>query len=201
MSNCDNELSSQIKALHARIDRAENHLLAHTAQSIHDALAMIGAFDPIMQARGALKLAESSAYDALIALVDNLPGVSTFRQLMHLDSARLVDALGDTLAKTISGMADLAVKRLESAIDAQIAAYRDYIIAVEGQAVDAVVQPLLNTLNQATAILNQANATINLIKNFIKTLADISSCQCEAAVIKSPTATAASAVQKLAANF
>jgi hypothetical protein len=188
MSNCDNELNSQIKALHARLDRVDNHLLAHTAQSVTDAIAMIAQNASVsLKARGVLKLAESSAYSALIKLADSLPGVATFKQLMQLDSAALVGGLSEALASMSSNIVSTAVTQLEGSIDAQILAAREHSIALIGAAgneLDETVAALLVTLNDATSVLNKANSAVSAIQAFINTLSNISACKVGTSVVR-----------------
>lgn len=132
MSNCDNDINSQIKALHARLDRVDEHLLSHTFQSIADAYAMIasGPLNPALVARGTVKLAESISYKFLMSLAKQIPGYEEFKNLMYLDSAAIVDSLEYALLKTVDTMVETAVKDLENAIDNKIKAYVEHLFAI-----------------------------------------------------------------------
>jgi hypothetical protein len=183
MSNCDNDISSQIKALHARLDRVDDDLTAHFAAQYLQAIAFLA--NPITAAQGSLMTAQFASRAAFKALVKKIPGYEQFKQLQHLDSAALVSNLETALINTASGMVDTAVKSLETAIDAKLAAARNHILAIEENAIDSVVGPLLTVLNETNDTLNKANAALNAIQQFLKTLNNISSCQAGSSLIKS----------------
>jgi hypothetical protein len=182
MSNCENELNSHLKAIHARLDRVDSDLRSHFAAQFLQSVSFLA--NPLTAAQGAVMAAQFASREAFNKLADQIPGVEEFKKLQHLDAAALVDSLETYLANTAVGMVDTAVQKLENAVDAKIAAYRNYILAVEENAIDSVVGPLLDAYNQATAALNKANSALGALKNFLKTLGDISSCKTESSVIR-----------------
>lgn len=185
MSNCDNDISSQIKALHARLDRVDEDLTAHFAAQYLQAISFLA--NPLTSAQGAIMTAQFASREALKALAQQLPFYAEFKQLQQLDSAALVTALETTLIQTAEGIVNAAIKQVETAIDNKIAALLNYTIALEKGAIDSVVGPLLNALNAATKAANSATSSLNMIQKFFKTLADISSCQIQSSVQKAPT--------------
>jgi len=182
MSNCDNELNSQIKALHARLDRVDDDLTAHFAAQYLQAITFLA--NPVTAAQGTIMTAQFASRTAFKALVKQLPGYEEFKQLQHIDSAALVGELETALVNTATGLVDVAVNALNSAIDAKIAALRNHALAIEEGAIAAVVGPLLTTLNETTANLNRANAAVSAIQSFLNTLKNISSCKISTSVVK-----------------
>jgi len=130
MSNCDNDINSQIKALQARLDFHDNVHLSHLGQSFLDASAMITSIDPKLVLRGTLKLAETISHSAFMALAEKLPGADTIKNLMYLDSSSLVTTLESALIQTATTMVDTAINALETEIDNQIKAYTEHLFAV-----------------------------------------------------------------------
>jgi hypothetical protein len=128
--------------------------------------------------------AQFASREAFKKLVTKLPGYEEFKQLQHLDAASLVESLEETLINTANGMVDLAASKVQSAVDAQAAALRDYTLAIEENAIDSVVGPLLDTLNDTTAALNKANAAVGAIEAFLNTLKNISSCKIDTAIVR-----------------
>ena len=181
MSDCDNDLNSQLKALHARLDRIDDDLIAHFAAQFLQAIAFLA--NPLTVAQGAIMTAQFASRSAFKALVKQLPGYEELKMLQHLDSAALVGGLEATLVAQAESMVELAVTKVEAAVDAEIEAARNYILAIEENAIEAVVGPLLDTLNEVTETLNKANAAVSAIKAFIDTLKKISSCKIEDSVV------------------
>ena len=182
MSNCDNELNSQIKALHARLDRVDDDLTAHFAAQYLQAISFLA--NPVTAAQGTLMQQQFSSRPLFKALVKQLPGYEDFKKLQHIDSAALVGELETALVNTATGLVDVAVTALNNTIDAKIGALRDYTLAIQESAIDAVVGPLLTTLNETTANLNRANAAVSAIQAFLNTLKNISSCKISTSVVK-----------------
>ena len=181
MSDCDNDLNSQLKALHARLDRIDDDLIAHFAAQFLQAIAFLA--NPLTVAQGAIMTAQFASRSAFKALVKKLPGYEELKMLQHLDSAALVGGLEATLVAQAESMVELAVTKVEAAVDAEIEAARNYILAIEENAIEAVVGPLLDTLNEVTETLNKSNAAVSAIEAFIATLKKISSCKIEDSVI------------------
>lgn len=186
MSNCDNELNSQLKAIHARLDRVDTDLRSHFAAQYLQAISFLA--NPLTTAQGALMTAQFDSKAAFDKLADQLPGAAAFKKLQHLDASALVDSLEANLASIAEGMVKQAVAQVESAIDAQIKAYRDYIVAIEEGAIDAVVSPLLSVWNESTTIVNKVSSALGAITGFLKTLKNISSCKTETAVTQKQSA-------------
>jgi len=182
MSNCDNELNSQIKALHARLDRVDDDLTAHFAAQYLQAITFLA--NPVTAAQGTIMTAQFASRTAFKALVKQLPGYEEFKQLQQLDSAALVEGLEAALVNTATGLVDVGVTALNNTITANIGALRDYTLAIEEGAIEAVVGPLLTTLNETTANLNRANAAVSAIQAFMNTLKNISSCKISTSVIQ-----------------
>ena len=181
MSDCDNDLNSQLKALHARIDRIDDDLIAHFAAQFLQAIAFLA--NPLTVAQGAIMTAQFASRSAFKALVKQLPGYEELKMLQHLDSAALIEGLEATLVAQAESMIELAATKAAAAVDAEIEAARNYILAIEENAIEAVVGPLLDTLNEVTETLNKANAAVSAIKAFIDTLKKISSCKIEDSVV------------------
>ena len=181
MSDCDNDLNSQLKALHARLDRIDDDLIAHFAAQFLQAIAFLA--NPLTVAQGAIMTAQFASRSAFKALVKQLPGYEELKMLQHLDSAALVGGLEATLVAQAESMVELAVTKVEAAVDAEIEAARNYILAIEENAIEAVVGPLLDTLNEVTETLNKSNAAVSAIEAFIATLKKISSCKIEDSVV------------------
>ena len=181
MSDCDNDLNSQLKALHARLDRIDDDLIAHFAAQFLQAISFLA--NPLTAAQGAIMTAQFASRAAFKALVKQLPGYEEFKMLQHIDSAALVSGLEATLIAQAESMVELAATKAEAAITAEIAANRNYILAIEENAIEAVVGPLLDTLNEVTETLNKANAAVSAIEAFIDTLKKISSCKIEDSVV------------------
>jgi hypothetical protein len=182
MSNCDNELNSQIKALHARLDRVDDDLTAHFAAQYLQAISFLT--NPVTATQGSLMQLQFLSRESFKALVKQLPKYEEFKKLQHIDSAALVGELETALVNTATGLVDVAVNALNSAIDEKIAALRNHALAIEEGAIDAVVGPLLTTLNETTANLNRANAAVSAIQAFLNTLKNISSCKISTSVVK-----------------
>lgn len=182
MSNCENELNSQLKSIHARLDRVDSDLRSHFAAQYLQSISFLA--NPLTAAQGAIMAAQFASKEAFNKLAEQIPGVEEFKKLQHLDAAALVDNLESSLANIASGMIDLAVQKVETAIDSKIAAYRNYILAVEENAIESVVSPLLDAYNEATRVLNSASSALGAVNNFLKTLSNISSCKTESSVIK-----------------
>ena len=181
MSDCDNDLNSQLKALHARLDRIDDDLVAHFAAQFLQAIAFLA--NPLTVAQGAIMTAQFASRSAFKALVKQLPGYEELKMLQHLDSAALVGGLEATLVAQAESMIELAATKAAAAVDAEIEAARNYILAIEENAIEAVVGPLLDTLNEVTETLNKSNAAVSAIKAFIATLKKISSCKIEDSVV------------------
>ena len=181
MSDCDNDLNSQLKALHARLDRIDDDLIAHFAAQFLQAIAFLA--NPLTVAQGAIMTAQFASRSAFKALVKQLPGYEELKMLQHLDSAALVGGLEATLVAQAESMIELAATKAAAAVDAEIEAARNYILAIEENAIEAVVGPLLDTLNEVTETLNKANATVGAIKAFIDTLTKTASCKIEDSVV------------------
>ena len=181
MSDCDNDLNSQLKALHARLDRIDDDLIAHFAAQFLQAIAFLA--NPLTVAQGAIMTAQFASRSAFKALVKQLPGYEELKMLQHLDSAALVGGLEATLVAQAESMIELAATKAAAAVDAEIEAARNYILAIEENAIEAVVGPLLDTLNEVTETLNKSNAAVSAIEAFIATLKKISSCKIEDSVI------------------
>ena len=181
MSDCDNDLNSQLKALHARLDRIDDDLIAHFAAQFLQAIAFLA--NPLTVAQGAIMTAQFASRSAFKALVKQLPGYEELKMLQHLDSAALVGGLEATLVAQAESMIELAATKAAAAVDAEIEAARNYILAIEENAIEAVVGPLLDTLNEVTETLNKSNAAVSAIKAFIATLKKISSCKIEDSVV------------------
>ena len=181
MSDCDNDLNSQLKALHARIDRIDDDLTAHFAAQFLQAIAFLA--NPLTAAQGAIMTAQFASRSAFKALVKQLPGYEEFKMVQHIDSAALVEVLEATLVAQAESMVKLAVTKAEAAVDAKIEAARNYILAIEEGAIEAVVGSLLETLNEVTETLDKANAAVGAIEAFIATLKKISSCKIEDSVV------------------
>ena len=181
MSDCDNDLNSQLKALHARLDRIDDDLIAHFAAQFLQAIAFLA--NPLTVAQGAIMTAQFASRSAFKALVKQLPGYEELKMLQHLDSAALVGGLEATLVAQAESMIELAATKAAAAVDAEIEAARNYILAIEENAIEAVVGPLLDTLNEVTETLNKANAAVSAIEAFIATLKKISSCKIEDSVV------------------
>ena len=103
MSNCNNDTNSQIKALHARLDRVDSDLRGHFAAQYLQAISFLA--NPLTATQGALMTAQFASKQAFNKLADSIPGVQEFKQLQHLESAGQVDGLGDYLADVAVGMA------------------------------------------------------------------------------------------------
>ena len=185
MSNCDNELNSQLKAIHARLDRVDTDLRSHFAAQYLQAISFLA--NPLTAAQGALMTAQFASKAAFDKLADQIPGVAEFKKLQHLDASALVDSLEANLASIAEGMVKQAVAQVEKAIDDQIKAYRDYIVAIEEGAIDAVVSPLLSVWNESTTIVNKVSSALGAISGFLRTLKNISSCKTETAVTQKPS--------------
>jgi len=181
MSDCDNDLNSQLKAVHARLDRIDDDLVAHFAAQFLQAISFLA--NPLTAAQGAIMTAQFASRPAFKALVKQLPGYEEFKMLQHIDSAALVSGLEATLIAQAESMVELAATKAEAAITAEIAANRNYILAIEENAIEAVVAPLLVTLNEVTETLNKANAAVSAIEAFIDTLKKIASCKIEDSVV------------------
>ena len=181
MSDCDNDLNSQLKAVHARLDRIDDDLVAHFAAQFLQAISFLA--NPLTAAQGAIMTAQFASRAAFKALVKQLPGYEEFKMLQHIDSAALVEGLEATLIAQAESMVELAVTKAEAAITAEIEAARNYILAIEEGAIEAVVGPLLDTLNEVTETLNKANAAVSAIEAFIDTLKKIASCKIEDSVV------------------
>ena len=181
MSDCDNDLNSQLKALHARLDRIDDDLIAHFAAQFLQAIAFLA--NPLTVAQGAIMTAQFASRSAFKALVKQLPGYEEFKMVQHLDSAALVGGLEATLIAQAESMIELAATKAAAAVDAEIEAARNYILAIEENAIPAIVDPLLVTFNEVTETLNKANATVGAIKAFIDTLKKTASCKIEDSVV------------------
>ena len=72
MSDCDNDLNSQLKALHARLDRIDDDLIAHFAAQFLQAIAFLA--NPLTVDQGAIMTAQFASRSAFKALVKQLPG-------------------------------------------------------------------------------------------------------------------------------
>ena len=181
MSDCDNDLNSQLKALHARLDRIDDDLVAHFAAQFLQAISFLA--NPLTAAQGAIMTAQFASRSAFKALVKQLPGYEEFKMVQHLDSAGLVGGLEATFIAQAESMVELAATKAAAAVEAEIAATRNYILAIEENAIPAIVDPLLVTLNDVTETLNKANAAVSAIEAFIATLKKISSCKIEDSVV------------------
>ena len=181
MSDCDNDLNSQLKALHARLDRIDDDLIAHFAAQFLQAIAFLA--NPLTVAQGAIMTAQFASRSAFKALVKQLPGYEELKMLQHLDSAALIEGLEATLVAQAESMIELAATKAAAAVDAEIEAARNYILAIEEGAIAAIVDPLLVTFNEVTETLNKANATVGAIKAFIDTLTKTASCKIEDSVV------------------
>ena len=181
MSDCDNDLNSQLKALHARLDRIDDDLIAHFAAQFLQAIAFLA--NPLTVAQGAIMTAQFASRSAFKALVKQLPGYEELKMLQHLDSAALVGGLEATLVAQAESMIELAAAKAAAAVEAEIEAARNYILAIEEGAIAAIVDPLLVTFNEVTETLNKANATVGAIKAFIDTLKKTASCKIEDSVV------------------
>ena len=181
MSDCDNDLNSQLKALHARLDRIDDDLIAHFAAQFLQAIAFLA--NPLTVAQGAIMTAQFASRSAFKALVKQLPGYEEFKMVQHLDSAGLVGGLEATFIAQAESMVELAATKAAAAVEAEIEAARNYILAIEEGAIAAIVDPLLVTFNEVTEALNKANATVGAIKAFIDTLTKTASCKIEDSVV------------------
>ena len=186
MSNCDNDTNSQLKSLHARLDRVDSDLRSHHAAQYLQAIAFLA--NPVTAAQGTIMAAQFASKKAFNKLADSLPGVKEFKQLQHLESAALVDGLGDYLSDVAVGMAATAEDQLGTYIQQKLNAEIAYINAIQENAIAAVTDPLLATLNEATTSVDNVNKSIGAIQKFLKTLSDISSCQTENSVQKTADA-------------
>jgi hypothetical protein len=174
MSNCDNDINSQIKALQARLDFHDNAHLAHLGQSFLDATAMIGSIDPALVLRGTLKLAEAIEHNIFMALAERIPGFQTIKNLMYLDASALVTTLESALIQTATTMVDTAINALETAIDNQIKAYTEHLFAIldplgirslGGTASGSTTSVTITSSNTAVSTYISAGTSILLVSN------------------------------------
>lgn len=184
MSDCSSGLSSQIKALHARLDRVDDDLIAHYA-GISNLVRSLAA-NPFTAGSMAANLPfyNFSGQTALKKLLALMPGVSAFRRLQHLESAALVSGLGARLEQSVSGMAQAAIQeavhRAETLADAELALAN----ATASGALETELQPLREAVTHATSAAATIETAANKVAGFLESLSDIANCKTRSKLIQ-----------------
>ena len=157
MSNCDNSANSQLKALHARIERIDNDLIAHYA-GISQLVAGLAAH-PLTAPAVVTSLTtynfSSVGQQLLSSLISLIPGVTQFKQLQHISAAQLVDGLAATLATTAE---NIAVSQAQDALNKLNSL--NSILTTFNQAL-ATATSLENQFNSLNATLSSANTALS----------------------------------------
>lgn len=186
MSDCSCSANSQLKALHARVERIDNDLAAHYSGISQ---LVIGLAANPLTAASVVKLVPiynlTSVGQRLLAkLMSMLPGIDVFRRLQHLDSAALVGGLADNAAAATANMAATVAEQT-----AQIAAERaDAEIALAqamaNNAAGDVLGPIQERLEQLDRDADRMGQASSAIFRFMQTLTDISECRTRGSIIR-----------------
>lgn len=184
MSNCDNDVNSQLKALHARLDRIDEDLISHHAAGYLQAISFMS--NPVTFNQGVAMAAQYVSRQAFKELAKLLPFYEELKQLMHIDAAALVEGLGDSLEAQALGIVNQAIDQTKEAIRNKIDAEIAHAEAVAAGAIEEVVAPLRNALEKALEKEKLAIQAANQIKAFLDTLLKIAKCKSETAVLKKP---------------
>ena len=200
MSNCSNSANSQLKALHARLDRIDSDLIAHYA-GISQLVAGLAA-NPFTSGSVALSLKtynfSSVGQQLLSSLVGLIPGVSQFKTLQHLSASQLVDGLASQVESMAASVASQVANQILSAVQAQADAVLQQANAVAALAAgiaqglsEIELAPLRAAVDTANGLLAAANSSLASVRsiadaanNFMKTLSDISNCQTRSSILK-----------------
>lgn len=147
----DNNLNTQLQAIHARLDRVDDDLIANYA-GVSQLVAGLAA-NPVTSGSVAASLRtynfSSVGQTMLKKLMGMVPGYNTFKSLQHLDAAGLLGNLTGSLAAQASAMAASVAGRLQSAVEEQVSALADQATALADQA-----NALADQLDKAQALQN-----------------------------------------------
>ena len=161
LPNPVSDLNGQLKAIHARLDRIDDDLIAHYAGISQLVLSL--AANPFTTGSAALSLKtynfSSVGQKVLKSLLHLVPGYDQFKQLQHLDTAALVDGLEGKLDSQVGNIADTLKSQLETAAAEQVDAVRNQVTALATQASSLDAVTAANNALQA-AISNGANSSV-----------------------------------------
>lgn len=161
LPNPVSDLNGQLKAIHARLDRIDDDLIAHYAGISQLVLSL--AANPFTAGSAALSLKtynfSSVGQKVLKSLLHLVPGYDQFKQLQHLDTAALVDGLEGKLDSQVGNIADTLKSQLETAAAEQVDAVRNQVTALATQASSLDAVTAANNALQA-AISNGANSSV-----------------------------------------
>lgn len=171
--NTTSNLNTQLKAIHARLDRIDDDLISHYAGISQLVTSLLA--NPFTSGSAALSFGtynfSSAGQAALKKLMGLVPGYDTFKQLQHLDTAALVDALESSLENQVSGITQTLENQLNNAINEQVNAFQQQATALADQAT-AVTNALDANTALNDAISSGANAATIATLTAAKATAD-----------------------------
>jgi len=136
MSDCNNGMCSQFKAIQARLDRVDDDLIAHYA-GISQLVAGLAAH-PLTAPGVALSLPTfnfSSAGHTLVKkLMGLVPGYDQFKALQNLEATSLVSGLAGKMESFASSMLHQVEQEIASAVNSRIDAVTAQVNAIGDQA-------------------------------------------------------------------
>jgi hypothetical protein len=173
----DNNLNTQLQALHARLDRVDDDLVAHYAGISRLVIAL--AANPYTAGSAAPSLVSynmSSAGQTLVKKMLNLiPGYDTFKKLQHIGTADLLGGISSKLAGLASNIESTLTSAITNAVTDAATAASDLAAAVAGGAAAETIASLTSAKNAADSLLSSLNNSTSALGGFMSTINDIAS--------------------------
>ena len=165
MSDFDSSINSQLKLLHARLDRVDDDLVSHYAGI--SKLVMGLSTNPLTSGSVAALVpfynASSSGQTLLTQLKSFLPGADQFAQLQHLGSSAMIASMKSRVLAAAQGAVNSAISQA-TALATQKA---EAIIALA----NAQAQGLVEEATIAQRQLDQINTQLSDLSNVVDSTA------------------------------
>lgn len=171
----DNELSTQLQALHARLDRVDEDLVSHYAGISQLTIAL--AANPYTAASAATSLVSynlsSAGQTAVKKLMKLIPGVDAFKKLQHLETAALLPNIAGSLAGMAAGIGDALESAITTAAVDAAGAATALADAISGGAAAETIATLTAAKDAADSLVSSLNTSSSALGGFIGTLTHI----------------------------